>query len=286
MSSPAPIPDVTSVQHSLHLAARYRRCRVETAPGYPARAAVAPWQASWSVPMASYAPPHHVAERVLAQNRHVTPGGWADAESDRAQVAPGAPTDADGRLLCPMGRTGIRGRGLLGRWGPNHAVDVVLLWLRDASLHLLLIERAEQVTRDGVAWHPLALPGGMVDGDESAAQAMSRELKEETGVSLAFGPEDGAVEVYSGPVDDPRSTDHAWIETTACYRLLDAQGGALVEGSARGGDDARLAQGMPITAALLARLYASHGDVVRRALWHLASQPARGEASRLAARLA
>lgn len=33
-----------------------------------------------------------------------------------------------------MGRTGIRGRGLLGRWGPNHAADpIVTRWLRDSS---------------------------------------------------------------------------------------------------------------------------------------------------------
>jgi ADP-ribose pyrophosphatase len=31
----------------------------------------------------------------------------------------------------PIGRTGIIGRGLLGRWGPNHAADpVVTCWKR------------------------------------------------------------------------------------------------------------------------------------------------------------
>ena len=29
----------------------------------------------------------------------------------------------DGLPLNPKGRTGLYGRGLLGRWGPNHAVD-------------------------------------------------------------------------------------------------------------------------------------------------------------------
>ena len=34
----------------------------------------------------------------------------------------------------PLGRTGIVGRGLLGRWGPNHAADpVVSRWKRDGS---------------------------------------------------------------------------------------------------------------------------------------------------------
>ena len=34
----------------------------------------------------------------------------------------------------PIGRTGMKGRGLLGRWGPNHAVDpIVSRWQRDAK---------------------------------------------------------------------------------------------------------------------------------------------------------
>lgn len=33
-----------------------------------------------------------------------------------------------------VGRTGIIGRGLLGRWGPNHAADpIVTRWKRDDS---------------------------------------------------------------------------------------------------------------------------------------------------------
>ena len=32
----------------------------------------------------------------------------------------------------PIGRTGLRGRGLLGKWGPNHAADFILTrWLRN-----------------------------------------------------------------------------------------------------------------------------------------------------------
>lgn len=33
--------------------------------------------------------------------------------------------------LNPEGRTGLRGRGVLGRWGPNHAADpIVSRWKR------------------------------------------------------------------------------------------------------------------------------------------------------------
>lgn len=35
------------------------------------------------------------------------------------------------RPLNPVGRTGLTGRGLLGRWGPNHAADpIVSRWKR------------------------------------------------------------------------------------------------------------------------------------------------------------
>ena len=32
----------------------------------------------------------------------------------------------EGLPVNPVGRTGLRGRGLLGRWGPNHAADPVV----------------------------------------------------------------------------------------------------------------------------------------------------------------
>ncbi|CAF4463446.1 unnamed protein product, partial [Rotaria magnacalcarata] len=58
------------------------------------------------------------------------------------------------------------GRGLLGRWGPNHAGDpIVTRWSKDQqdnnknkALEIILISR-----RDTGA---LALPGGMVDPGE------------------------------------------------------------------------------------------------------------------------
>ena len=34
--------------------------------------------------------------------------------------------DVDNRPLNIRGRTGLRGRGVLGKWGPNHAADPVV----------------------------------------------------------------------------------------------------------------------------------------------------------------
>lgn len=109
------------------------------------------------------------------------------------------------------GRTGIIGRGLLGRYGPNHAGDpIVTRWKRnaDGSIHqhnetakyinaqtgtcltleikwhdkwiiyyfrnilqMLAIQR-----RDSGEW---AIPGGMVDPGETVTNTLKREFIEE-----------------------------------------------------------------------------------------------------------
>ena len=40
----------------------------------------------------------------------------------------------NGRPMNIIGRTGLSGRGYLGKWGPNHAADpVVTKWQRDIN---------------------------------------------------------------------------------------------------------------------------------------------------------
>jgi hypothetical protein len=67
-------------------------------------------------------------------------------------------------LACQCHRPvhSVSGRGLLGRWGPNHAGDpVVTRWAKvnadgkDKVLEIILINRKDT--------GELALPGGMVD---------------------------------------------------------------------------------------------------------------------------
>lgn len=248
---------------SVELARRYPRCRTQTAPGYPQRVPVPDEKCSWDAEYPGYAPPYFVADKVLAQDGTKVPGGWADPEGDGA---------GPHRTPCPMGRTGIAGRGLLGRWGINAAVDVVLLAWHDNALVTLLIERSQPVLRNGVWHHPLALPGGMVDVTETAPAAMTRELLEETGVMLGMSPADGARMLGQGPVDDPRTTDHAWIETTAAYRFVAPSVWTGVLATMKAADDARGVAAHPVTAALLAGLYASHGRVLGDALADLAGR--------------
>jgi len=43
----------------------------------------------------------------------------------------------DAVIRNPIGRTGIRGRGCLGRWGPNHAADPIVT--RYFALHYCML---------------------------------------------------------------------------------------------------------------------------------------------------
>ena len=134
----------------------------------------------------------------------------------------------DGRPRNPRGRTGMTGRGLLGRWGPNEAADLIATrFVRDDSSN----ERSRRLTmlavqrQDTGQW---AIPGGMVLEDETPVSAARRQFAsccggfDDSSLLDAFDRcvDDAFDEVdlvYRGYVDDPRNTDNAWIETRAFH---------------------------------------------------------------------
>lgn len=135
---------------------------------------------------------------------------------------------------------------------------------------MLLIRRA-----DTGAW---AIPGGMVEDDETPEAAMLRELQEETGLDLT---EETGLDLTEDPtvlacvhVNDPRETDHAWITTTVGLFRLPAPVTVTAD------DDATDAAWLPFTSmdalnkALPCSggtLYAAHRPLLAAALQHLAS---------------
>jgi ADP-ribose pyrophosphatase len=170
----------------------------------------------------------------------------------------------------PFGRTGIAGRGVLGRYGPNHAADpIVSTWLRDDSneivkngdsgrpiLRILCIQRGD--TKE------IAIPGGMVDPGENVSTTLKREFVEETLNNQVASSEldeffSGGSTVYKGYVDDPRNTDHAWMETVA-VNFHDDDGGFLSKLNFQAGDDAIGIHWIEVSRDV--KLYASHSKLI------------------------
>jgi ADP-ribose pyrophosphatase len=193
-----------------------------------------------------------------------------------------------GRPRNPRGRTGTTGRGLLGKWGPNHAADPIVLRRKPPPAEGepahnvaglpggILFQMVAIKRKDTGDW---AIPGGMVDDGENVSLTLRREFTEEAGA--LEDPEDRAVfeaqldkifangrRIYEGYVDDPRNTDNAWMETTVYLFYIEDETIAR-ELKLLGGDDASHARWLDVDSALLGdagSLYADHRAFLQRAL--------------------
>ncbi|XP_013145242.1 PREDICTED: ADP-ribose pyrophosphatase, mitochondrial isoform X3 [Papilio polytes] len=240
----------------------------------------------WTVEYKEYKPRFYTAPSVYGKP-------WADPDIDDLKFKPtwnsidgnvnrksyvGNYSIKNGFPMNPVGRTGIYGRGLLGRWGPNHAADpVVTRWKKQADGENAIDEITKKPILQFVAikrgdtgeW---ALPGGMVDPGEKVGVTAVREFQEEAMNSLSATDEEKSqwnqqlkyffskgVEVYSGYVDDPRNTDNAWLETVA-YNFHDHDGSTVGGLKLNAGDDAVGVCWVDITPNI--ELYASHKDIV------------------------
>lgn len=91
---------------------------------------------------------------------------------------------------------------------PSVTVDVALFTVREARLHILLIQRKE-----GPFQAQWALPGGFVRPDETLDAAAYRELAEETGISRVLLEQ---LRTFGDPGRDPRT----WVITVAYTALV------------------------------------------------------------------
>lgn len=276
---------VKQVSMNLHKACRNRSYSVPGGENVR-RALVPESKVSWLEAWPTYKPPSYTLPGLSSQP-------WADPDIGSPGFNPkwnkldeGVHRESLVRLydvrksypLNPCGRTGLRGRGRLGRWGPNHAVDaIVSRWKRSVLnekivstesncpvLQFLSIQR-----KDTGEW---AIPGGMIDEGESHEEAVRREFLEEAlnspnveeflstevGVKIKEFFAQGKI-VFKGYVDDPRNTDNAWMETTAfLFHDEDESTVSLLE--IKAGDDASKVQWKDISREL--KLYASHADII------------------------
>lgn len=172
-------------------------------------------EVSWIYKLDSYSPPEYNAKVILNQSWADPPSEvptfkpkWNEVDAKVNRISFNGPYEVvDNRPLNPMGRTGLKGRGRLGRWGPNHAADpIVTRWKRDHNIKIInentklyvyflmfvvlllfyfherpVLEFCAIQRRDNGQW---ALPGGMVDPGEQISETLKREFLEEALNSL------------------------------------------------------------------------------------------------------
>ncbi|VDP18871.1 unnamed protein product [Heligmosomoides polygyrus] len=216
----------------------------------------------WSVEFPEYDPPDYTDPKMLgrawADPAEIQAGmfKWnaVDGKVNRVSFVSDYAFDSTLRPINPIGRTGLRGRGVLGRWGPNHAADPLVTRFKNGKLQFVAIKRS-----DTGEW---AIPGGMVDAGEQVSQTLQREFSEETLGGKARSELNDlwqhGRELYKGYVDDPRNTDNAWMETV-CVNFHDSKG-LLDQVELQAGDDA-------VNVRWVAEdsnepLYASHEDFI------------------------
>jgi ADP-ribose pyrophosphatase len=215
---------------------------------YPLRFPVPDNKRPWNVPFPEYHPPYPLYENLKNMS-------WREPEIN-LHKAP----------QFPYGRTGITGRGVLGKWGANPAADPIITRYNpeDGKLLLLLIQRAEG------EW---AIPGGMVDPtDKKISAAAARELQEETGLDIDM---DDAQEIYQGIVDDPRNTDNAWMTTVVFHKHLDNDTSRIIGTKKVGPADPTEIKAIRWVAyddPRLKNLYASHTQFIEKALARVKKQ--------------
>jgi ADP-ribose pyrophosphatase len=242
------------------------RIRSERPASYPERQRISIDEAPWSLDCADYAPPYYVDEAVLAADATSQGGGWADPEdvsklgdslTERAKAH-----DDSGRPLNPRGRTGIAGRGLLGRWGPNEAIAALVTRenIDSGGTEVLLGRKVGQ--------HSLSVPKGFRLAGEEMDSALLRVLEEDSG----WRPSSvGGEVVLKGYSYDPRQTDHAWVELEARHIQVD---GPDAPALFRPGQQFEDMAWVPMNEESLGKLVPAHAPILQAAMAKLGDRTA------------
>jgi ADP-ribose pyrophosphatase len=233
-------------------------------PGtYPPRFRIFLDKAKWEVPCPEYAPPYHVEQEVLENDRANVANGWADPEDvrkipEQTVTEEELSRDEEGRPLNPHGRTGIAGRGALGRWGANPIVMLILTRLNPETkdLEILLHEKDEG---------DLQLPENFVNFGQSPEEVAKKHLLNETGISEM--PQEKHI-IHEGYLYDPRQTDHAWLRATGYLLHLSRE----EYSSIRREKESRSMRWKTLNPELINQFLSSHALLLREAVQCLLDQ--------------
>ncbi|XP_025053048.1 ADP-ribose pyrophosphatase, mitochondrial isoform X4 [Alligator sinensis] len=194
----------------------------------------------WLVEWKDYSPVEYTAASILAGPKWADPQisdkhfslkfNEKDGQVERKSLS-GLYKIENGRPRNPVGRTGLVGRGLLGRWGPNHAADpIITRWKRDKS------------------------------GSRIAHPVSGKNILQFVAIKRKDCGEWAIPGVYKGYVDDPRNTDNAWLETEA-VNYHDESGETMDNMPLEAGDDAGKVKWVDISEKL--KLYANHSHFIK-----------------------
>ncbi|CAL8082008.1 unnamed protein product [Orchesella dallaii] len=290
------IMDGVPYNNNLYVGMELRNLRMNLSPVYPfggpERVPIPEDKIEWVSDWVEYTPPEFTLESILRGDKE-----WADKELQLTDVGlwpkwnqhdgginrkshhGNYRTDNDGYPLNPAGRTGIRGRGSLGRWATNHAADCIITrWKKNEDGYVVMLEGKPQLQFIGIIRKDTgeaAFPGGMIDAGEDAMTAVKREFLEEVFSIEEATDEDRSVledsledvfrdgeTVYKGYVDDRRNTDNAWIETEAIsFSLNGLDTDVFSNLKFKAGSDAKGALWIDIDQNV--KLYASHKSIIK-----------------------
>ncbi|XP_059578264.1 ADP-ribose pyrophosphatase, mitochondrial isoform X5 [Alligator mississippiensis] len=194
----------------------------------------------WLVEWKDYSPVEYTAASILVGPKWADPQisdkqfslkfNEKDGQVERKSLS-GLYKIENGRPRNPVGRTGLVGRGLLGRWGPNHAADpIITRWKRDKS------------------------------GSRIAHPVSGKNILQFVAIKRKDCGEWAIPGVYKGYVDDPRNTDNAWLETEA-VNYHDESGETMDNMPLEAGDDAGKVKWVDISEKL--KLYANHSHFIK-----------------------
>ncbi|RVE58090.1 hypothetical protein OJAV_G00205850 [Oryzias javanicus] len=131
--------------------------------------------------------------------------------------------DAADKYRNPGGRTGIRGRGALGHFGPNLHLDLVLTRWKDSersTLEYLVIWNSSQ--------RIFTLPSGPVERDDHLPETLKETLGSKLFDAINAKVSEGK-KLSKCYVDDSRNTDNAWVETAVLNFHLDRTSQLMVD---------------------------------------------------------
>ena len=233
------------------------KCRTEAPDWYGSRQQIPEDKIPFSDEFSGYSPRFIIssehAERVLRSDAH--PQDIRQVSRESLQSFLPLEFDKEGYPLTPLGRTGVRGLGELYYYGASFTADTLIRRWNPSDGHWEMLA----ILRDDC--HQRAIIGGFHDKGETVVETACREVKEE--VQLEIDPSRLRI-IYQGPVDDRRTTDNAWIETTLFDYIVSYEESLKLNPIA--GDDAESVDWVPMTEEYMSQMYASHGLFARMVL--------------------